>query len=124
MKKTIAILGATGSVGTQALDVARQRGYRVDFISAGSNDAMAERLAREFRPNAVAMADECAAKNLKLRLSDTDIKVLSGSEGILSGIASSEADTVVNSILGEAGLLPSLAVIEKDLPLQTRSRLL
>ena len=58
------------------------------------------------------MASDDAARDLKLRLSDTDIKVLSGSEGILSGIAESEAVTVVNSILGEAGLLPSLAVIE------------
>lgn len=112
MKKTIAILGATGSVGTQALDVARQREYNVDFISAGANDALAEKIAREFSPRFVAMADEGAAKKLKLRLSDTDISVLSGSEGILAGISESKADTVVNSILGEAGLLPSLAVIE------------
>ena len=112
MKRTIAILGVTGSVGTQALDVARKREYRVDFMSAGANVNAAESAAREFRPRAVAMADENAARDLKLRLSDTDIKVLSGSESILSGIAESEADTVVNSILGEAGLLPSLAVIE------------
>ena len=112
MKKTIAILGATGSVGLQALDVARKREYRVDFISAGANVESAERVAREFHPRAVAMASDDAARDLKLRLSDTDIKVLSGSEGILSGIAESEAVTVVNSILGEAGLLPSLAVIE------------
>ena len=112
MKKTIAILGATGSVGLQALDVARKREYRVDFMSAGANVESAERVAREFHPRAVAMASDDAARDLKLRLSDTDIKVLSGSEGILSGIAESEAVTVVNSILGEAGLLPSLAVIE------------
>ena len=112
MKKTIAILGATGSVGLQALDVARKREYRVDFMSAGANVESAERVAREFHPRAVAMASDDAARDLKLRLSDTDVKVLSGSEGILSGIAESEAVTVVNSILGEAGLLPSLAVIE------------
>ena len=112
MKRTIAILGVTGSVGTQALDVARKREYRVDFMSAGANVNAAESAAREFRPRAVAMAHENAARDLKLRLSDTDIKVLFGSESILSGIAESEADTVVNSILGEAGLLPSLAVIE------------
>ena len=112
MKKTIAILGATGSVGLQALDVARKREYRVDFMSAGANVESAERVAREFHPRAVAMASDDAARDLKLRLSDTDIKVLSGSEGIISGIADSEAVTVVNSILGEAGLLPSLAVIE------------
>ena len=112
MKKTIAILGATGSVGLQALDVARARNYRVDFMSASKNVHSAENLAREFHPKAVAMADVDSANDLKLRLKDTDIKVLSGEEGIISGISESEAQTVVNSILGEAGLLPSLAVIE------------
>lgn len=112
MKKTIAILGATGSVGMQALDVAKQRGYTVDYITAGNNAVSAEKIAREFKPSAVAMADENAAKDLKQRLSDTDIKVLSGAEGILLGITDSKAETVVNSILGEAGLMPSLAVIE------------
>lgn len=112
MKKTIAILGATGSVGMQALDVAKQRGYTVDYITAGNNAVSAEKIAREFKPSAVAMADENAAKDLKQRLSDTDIKVLSGADGILLGITDSKAETVVNSILGEAGLMPSLAVIE------------
>lgn len=112
MKKTIAILGATGSVGMQALDVAKQRGYTVDYITAGKNAVSAEKIAREFKPSAVAMADENAAKDLKQRLSDTDIKVLSGADGILLGITDSKAETVVNSILGEAGLMPSLAVIE------------
>ena len=112
MKKTIAILGATGSVGTQALDVARARGYSVDFISAGANEVLSEKIAREFNPSYVAMADVRAAENLRLRLADTNIKVLSGAEGITEGIAKSKAETVVNSILGEAGLLPSLAVIE------------
>ena len=60
MKRTIAILGATGSVGTQALDVARKREYRVDFMSAGANVTAAESAAREFHPRAVAMADESA----------------------------------------------------------------
>ena len=112
MSKTIAILGATGSVGKQALDVARSRGYRVDFISAGSNDVCLERYAREFRPRFVAMANADAAASLKQRLADTDIKVFTGEAGIVEGISKSEAQTVVNSILGEAGLIPSLAVIE------------
>ena len=110
--KTISVLGATGSVGTQALDVARLRGYRVDFISAGKNEELTEALAREFRPTAVAMADPAAAAGLKLRLADTSVRVLSGEEGILEGIASSESTTCVNSILGEAGLMPTLAVID------------
>ena len=112
MTKTIAILGATGSVGKQALDVARSRGYKVDFISAGSNDACLEHYAREFRPRCVAMANAEAAVSLKQRLADTDINVLAGEAGIVEGIGKSDAQTVVNSILGEAGLIPSLAVIE------------
>ena len=112
-EKTIAVLGATGSVGTQALDVARSRGYNVDFISAGKNVALAESLSREFGVRFVAMADESAARDLASRLSDTDIEVLSGEEGIVEGVRASSADTVVNSILGEAGLVPTLSVIRE-----------
>ena len=112
MKKTIAILGATGSVGTQAQDVARARGYKVDLISANRDFRAAETAAREFMPTAVAMADETAAAELRMRLADTPIKVLSGKEGVCEAIMQSSSDTVVNSILGEAGLEPTLAVIE------------
>ena len=112
MTKTIAVLGATGSVGMQSIDVARQRGYKIDFFSAGRNSALAERLAREIRPAAVAMADMRAAAELKYRLRDTSIKVLAGEAGICDGIAGSSADTVVNAILGKAGLAPTLATIE------------
>ena len=112
MSKTIAVLGATGSVGMQALDVARTRGYKIDFISAGRNSALAERLAREFRPTAVAMADMRAATELKLRLRDSSITVLAGESGICQGIGQSRAETVVNAILGKAGLAPTLATIE------------
>ena len=112
MNRTIAVLGATGSVGMQALDVARARGYRVDFISAGQNYKMAERIAREFRPQAVAMADEIAARRLQIMLRDTGIKVLSGERGICEGVGQSNADTVVNAILGGAGLAPTLATIQ------------
>ncbi len=112
MQKVIAVLGATGSVGTQALDVARNRGYRVDFITAGKNIVEAERLAREFSPRYLAMADEAAARDISVRLSDTDIKVFSGEAGIIEGINQTSATTVVNSILGEAGLMPTLATID------------
>ena len=109
--KTISILGATGSVGKQALDVARQRGYSVDFLCAARDSVTLEALAREFKPTAVAMADETAARDLKDRLSDTSVKVLLGEEGILEGITGSKSEVAVNSILGKAGLMPSLAVI-------------
>ena len=112
MTKTIAVLGATGSVGMQALDVARTRGYKIDFISAGHNSALAERIAREFRPTSVAMADARAANELKFRLRDTGIKVLCGEKGICEGIYESRSETVLNAILGAAGLAPTIATIE------------
>ena len=112
MSKIISVLGATGSVGTQALDVARERGYTVDFLSANRDSVSLEKYAREFKPSMVAMADEAAARDLQSRLADTDIKVLSGTFGTEEGIALSKSEVVVNSILGEAGLLPTLAVIK------------
>ncbi len=112
MKKTVAILGATGSVGMQALDVCEKRGFCVDFISANKSVQKTEEIARKFKPRLVAMSDEESARDLKIRLADTDIKVLFGEEGILSGISETSAETVVNSIIGEAGLLPTLAVID------------
>lgn len=112
MTKTIAILGATGSVGMQAIDVANQRGYAVDFISANRDVSGVEALARKICPRTVAMADESAARELKIKLSDTDIEVLSGEEGIIHGIQNSKSEAVVNSIIGEAGLMPTLAIID------------
>ena len=112
MRKNIAILGVSGSVGTQSLDVARARGYKVDLISANRNEQIAESAAREFNPRFLAMGSEEAASSMKLRLADTDIKIFAGEEGIVDAVAETSAQTVVNSILGEAGLKPSLAVID------------
>ena len=111
--KRISVLGSTGSVGEQALDVARASSYRVTSISANKNVKRVEEQAREFGVSAVAMVDENAANELKLRLADTSIKVYSGEAGICQMIADDTAETVVNSIIGEAGLLPTLSVIEK-----------
>ena len=112
MKKTISILGATGSVGTSAVDVARKSSLKVDFISVDKNISGAEALAREFSIPTVAVRDEAAAKSLRTSLSDTSTHVLSGEEGILYGIAESKSEVAVNSILGMAGLKPTLAVID------------
>ena len=112
MGKIISVLGATGSVGKQALEVAKSRGYTVDFISANKNATAMERVVREYMPRFVAMADEAACRELKTRIADTSVKLLSGSEGIIEGILSSESETVVNSILGEAGLMPTLATVD------------
>ena len=112
MNKTIAVLGATGSVGMQALDVARARGYAVDLITANKNENETEALAREFKPRYVAMGDEAAASSLRTRLADTDTVVLGGESGIAEAIMRTRAEAVVNSIIGEAGLIPTLAVID------------
>ena len=112
MAKTVAILGATGSVGLQALDVAQRSGYKVDFLSANRDASALEAAVRRFGAKYAAMADEASAADLRLRLADTDVKVLPGSDGILEGISLSSSEVVVNSIIGEAGLMPTLAVIE------------
>ncbi len=119
--KEIIILGSTGSIGTQAIEVVRQEGYRVTGLTAGSNVKLIEQQARELNPIRVALADQKAAADLKIRLADTDIKVLSGKEGIIE-IASAEGDIVLNAIVGIAGLLPTLAAIDagKDIALANK----
>ncbi len=111
-QKSIAVLGSTGSVGEQALDAAEQLGMQVDAISAHSHFQRVEEQARKFHVRAVAMADSMAAAELRVRLADTDIRVYEGAEGICDMIREKKRDAVLNSIIGEAGLLPSLAVID------------
>lgn len=109
--KMITVLGSTGSIGEQALDVARMHGYRINALTASKNTDIIEKQAREFKPKKVAMADENAAADLKIRLADTDIKVLSGVEGV-SECAEDNSDAVVlNSIVGMAGLVPTLSAV-------------
>ena len=109
--KELIILGSTGSIGTQSLEVAAANNYRVTALTAGSNVKLLEQQARQFKPLSVAMADEKAADDLKIRLKDTNIKVLSGLDGICE-LAQGEGDTVLNSIVGIAGLKPTLTAIK------------
>ena len=111
-KKRMMILGTTGSVGEQAVDVARANNVELTGISANSNVKRTEQIAREFGVKFCAMADERAAKDLRERLSDTDVEVLSGEDGICEMICREKNDVVLNSIIGEAGLKPTLAVID------------
>lgn len=108
---SLLVLGSTGSVGKQALDVARAKKISVLGISANRSVKETEAQAREFGVRYVAMADRNAADELRIKLADTEIKVYSGAEGICSMIEDSDAEAVVNSILGEAGLMPTLATI-------------
>lgn len=108
----IALLGATGSIGIQTIDVVRSLGMRISVLSAHSNVSVIERQIREFRPSAAIMTDERAAGELKIAVADTDTKVYSGKDALCSCIAESEASTVVNAVVGFAGLEPSIAAIE------------
>ncbi len=110
MKKLI-ILGSTGSIGVQALEVAERNGYKVTALAAGKNTELLEKQARKFKPDIVAVSETQAANDLKVRLADTDIKVLSGGDGVCAA-AQYEGDIVLNAIVGIAGLRPTLAAID------------
>ena len=112
MKRTLSILGSTGSIGRQTLKVAETCGYKVAALTVNRSVELAETQAREFRPKLVAAVDESAAADLRVRLADTDIKVLSGQAGLLEAASLPEADTVVTAIVGVAGLRPTLAAID------------
>lgn len=112
MTKTLAVLGSTGSIGVQALEVARLSGFEIEALTANSRTDIIEEQIREFNPRVAAVADEKAAADLKIRVADTSTKVLSGAEGV-EECARCGADTVLNSIVGIAGLAPTLAAIEK-----------
>lgn len=108
---TMTVLGATGSVGLQALDVAREQGIPVTALSANRSVAETEALVREFSPAACAMADEAAAAELRTRLADTPVRVYAGAEGICAMIEEHGGDVVLNSIVGRAGLEPTLTAL-------------
>lgn len=110
MSKTLVILGSTGSIGEQALDVARKNGYCVKAIAASKSIDKLEKQAREFSVEAVAVFDETCAKELAERLADTDTKVLSGVDGVCE-VASFKVDIVLNAIVGIAGLRPMFAAM-------------
>lgn len=110
--ENISILGSTGSIGTQSIETAKKCGFGVAALAAYSNTDMIERQIRELHPKKAALVDERAAADLKIRVADTDTKVLSGIEGVCECAAEEEADTVVNAVVGMAGLRPTLAAVE------------
>ena len=111
-RRKISVLGSTGSVGEQALDVADKFDLEVTAISANKNFLRVEEQVRKFGVRSVAMADESAANELKVRLADTNAKIYCGEQGICEMVSLIPKQTVVNSIIGEAGLMPTLAVID------------
>jgi len=113
IEQNISILGSTGSIGTQTLEVAREyKGIKIKAISANSNIKLLEEQAREFCPELVAVADEQQAKKLKVMLADTNIRVFGGAEGLLEAATINNADTVVTAVVGISGLAPTIEAIK------------
>ena len=110
-KRRVCILGSTGSVGRQGTEVVRSLGFELDAICAGSDDRLLEQQIREFSPRYAALADEAAAARLRLAVRDTSVKILSGESGICELAALSDADVVLNSIMGSRGIRPTVAAI-------------
>ena len=113
MTKTIALLGATGSIGRQTLEVAGELGLRVAALTANTQVDLLEQQARQYMPRLAVLYDENAALALKKRLRGTGIEVMAGEEGLLAAAAMTEADTVVTAVMGSVGLRPTLAAIQK-----------
>ena len=113
MTRSIALLGSTGSIGRQTLEVARELGLSVAALTANKSVDLIEQQAREFCPRLAVLYDEDAARELRARLSDTNTQVLSGMEGLLAAATADNADTVVTAVMGMIGLQPTLAAIEK-----------
>ena len=99
MTKNISVLGSTGSIGVQTLDVARMHGIKISALTANTSIELLERQAREFKPDIVGVLDENAAEKLKIALSDTEIKVIGGESGIIAAAQYEKADTIVNAIV-------------------------
>ena len=113
MTKTISILGSTGSIGRQTLDVVRHLPVRVAALTAGTNaERMAEQVA-EFRPRLVSMATQAAAEELRTLLPDPAPEILWGEEGLMAAAVAEEADTVITAVVGMVGLKPTLAALER-----------
>ena len=111
--KKIAILGSTGSIGTQTLDIVReQRDIEVVAFAAGSNITLLEQQVREFSPKLVCVFKEEAAEALKIKIADTDTKVVSGMEGLIDVAVHPESEILVTAIVGMMGIRPTVAAIQ------------
>ena len=111
--RNIAILGSTGSIGTQTLDIIRkQPGLKVTALSAGRNTKLLEEQIREFHPGLVSVQDEDSAKNLRVRIADLDTKVVSGMDGLLAVATEPASELLVTAIVGMIGLRPTVAAIK------------
>ena len=113
MTKKLIIIGSTGSIGTQTLDVVRAYPdrFQVAALAAGRNTVLMEAQIREFRPGTVCMWSEEAAEDLRVRVADLNIEIVSGMEGLLQLASMDEGDIFLNSVVGMIGIRPTLAAI-------------
>jgi 1-deoxy-D-xylulose-5-phosphate reductoisomerase len=127
MGRKIVLLGSTGSIGTQTLDVVRANPDELKVVGIAANRSvdMVEKQVREFQPKYVAMFDEKAAEELRVKIADVPTKVLSGMEGLVEMVSVPEADTVLTAVVGMIGIRPTIAAIEsgKDIALANKETL-
>ncbi|MBE6862340.1 MAG: 1-deoxy-D-xylulose-5-phosphate reductoisomerase [Ruminococcus sp.] len=125
MSKTVSILGSTGSIGTQSLEVCEKHDFRVNALAAHSSVDLLEQQVRQFKPDYACIYNENKFGELKERLSDTSVKVLCGMEGLCEIASLEETDIVLNSVVGMVGLLPTLTAIKagKDVALANKETL-
>lgn len=125
MVRSISILGSTGSIGTQALDVVQKLGIEVSALTANENALLLEQQIRRFHPRAAVLVSPKKAAELRIRVADTDTKVYSGMEGLTEAACEPHADLVLNALVGMVGLLPTLAAAEskKDIALANKETL-
>lgn len=125
MIKSITLLGSTGSIGTQTLDIARRFNFKVNVLTANQNIDLLEKQTREFKPEFVCVFNEKYANEFKLRVADISVKVVSGIDGLCEAAAFEKSDIVVNAVVGMVGLKPTLEVIKagKDIALANKETL-
>ncbi len=125
MAKIISIIGSTGSIGRQTLEAAKNLGVKVAALSANSNIELLEKQVREFKPDIVSVGNTELAKELSYRLGDTGVEVVWGQEGMKRVVEHSEVDTVVTSVVGTAGLIPTMHAIrhKKNIALANKETL-
>ena len=123
--KKVAILGSTGSIGTQALDVVSAHDFEVTALAANSNISLLEEQTRRFQPNTVCVFKKELYKELKMRLADLSVKIVTGMEGLCEAAALPDTDITLNAVVGMIGLRPTLAAIEagKDIALANKETL-
>lgn len=125
MKRSVSILGSTGSIGTQALEVCEVHGIEVKALAAKRNEELLEKQVRKFKPKLICLYDENAYRGMKIRLADLSVQLVTGMEGLCEAAMLPEADMILNSVVGMIGLQPTLAAIHagKDIALANKETL-